>query len=81
MNVSVTEAKNKLTQLLMAVERGERVAIERHGHIIAEIVKSSTKRVPQFGTLQDVVKMNPEQFREATRPMTEEEVDAFVRGR
>ena len=81
MNVSVTEAKNKLTQLLTAVERGERVTIERHGHIIAEIVKSSAKRVPRFGTLEDVVKMTPEQFREATRPMTEEEVDAFVKGR
>ena len=81
MNVSVTEAKNKLTQLLTAVERGERVTIERHGHIIAEIVKPSAKRVPHFGTLQDVLQMTPEQFREATRPMTEQEVDAFVKGR
>jgi antitoxin (DNA-binding transcriptional repressor) of toxin-antitoxin stability system len=81
MNVSVTEAKNKLTQLLTAVERGERVTIERHGHIIAEIVKPSPKRVPNFGTLKSAVKMTPEQFREATRPMTEEEVDAFLKGR
>lgn len=81
MNVSVTEAKNKLTQLLTAVERGERVTIERHGHIIAEIVKPSAKRVPHFGTLQDVLQMTLEQFREATRPMTEQEVDAFVKGR
>ena len=81
MNVSVTEAKNKLTQLLTAVERGERVTIERHGHIIAEIVKPSAKRVPNFGTLRDVLQMTPEQFREATRPMTEEEVDAFLKGR
>ena len=81
MNVSVTEAKNKLTQLLTAVERGERVTIERHGHIIAEIVKPSTKRIPRFGTLKDVIQMTPEQFQEATRPMTEEEVDAFIKGR
>jgi antitoxin (DNA-binding transcriptional repressor) of toxin-antitoxin stability system len=81
MNVSVTEAKNKLTQLLTAVERGERVMIERHGRIIAEIVKPSPKRVPSFGTLKGVVQMTPEQFREATRPMTEEEVDAFLKGR
>ena len=80
-NVGVTEAKNKLTQLLTAVERGERVTIERHGHIIAEIVKPSAKRVPNFGTLKDVVQMTPQQFREATRPMTEEEVDAFLKGR
>jgi antitoxin (DNA-binding transcriptional repressor) of toxin-antitoxin stability system len=81
MNVSVTESKNKLTQLLTAVERGERVTIERHGHIIAEIVKPSTRRVPNFGTLKGVLQMTEEQFREATRPMTEKEVDAFLRGR
>jgi prevent-host-death family protein len=81
MNVSVTEAKNRLTQLLTAVERGERVTIERHGHVIAEIVKPSAKRAPVFGTLKGVVQMTPEQFREATRPMTEEEVDAFLKGR
>jgi antitoxin (DNA-binding transcriptional repressor) of toxin-antitoxin stability system len=54
-NVSVTEAKNKLTQLLTAVEKGERVTIERHGHIIAEIVKPSARRVPSFGTLKGIV--------------------------
>jgi antitoxin (DNA-binding transcriptional repressor) of toxin-antitoxin stability system len=81
MNVSVTEAKNKLTKLLTAVEKGERVTIERHGHIIAEIVKPSGKRVPNFGTLKGVVQMTPEQFREATRPMTVEEVDAFLKER
>jgi antitoxin (DNA-binding transcriptional repressor) of toxin-antitoxin stability system len=76
MNVSVTEAKNKLTQLLTAVEKGERVTIERHGHIIAEIVKPSARRIPIFGTLKGLVQMSPEQFREATRPMTAEEIDA-----
>ena len=81
MTVSVTEAKNKLTQLLMAVEKGERVTIERHGRIIAEIVKPSVKRIPKFGTLRDIVHMTPEQFQEATRPMTNEEADAFLAGR
>jgi antitoxin (DNA-binding transcriptional repressor) of toxin-antitoxin stability system len=81
MTVSVTEAKNKLTQLLTAVERGERVTIQRHGHVVAEIVKPSPKRVPRFGTLKGVVQMTPEQFRETTRPMTDEEADAFIEGR
>lgn len=81
MTVSVTEAKNKLTQLLTAVEKGERMTIERHGHIIAEIVKPSAKKVPKFGTLKGVVHMTPEQFHEATRPMTDDEVDAFLKGR
>lgn len=81
MTVSVTEAKNKLTQLLTAVEKGERVTIERHGHIIAEIVKPDAKRVPKFGTLKGIVHMKPDQFHEATRPMTDEEVDSFLQGR
>lgn len=79
--MSVTEAKNKLTQLLTAVEKGERVTIERRGHIIAEIVKPSARRLPQFGTLKSVVRMGPEQFREATRPMTDKEGDEFLEGR
>ncbi|HYI95641.1 MAG TPA: type II toxin-antitoxin system prevent-host-death family antitoxin [Bryobacteraceae bacterium] len=81
MNVSVTEAKNKLTQLLTAVEKGERVTIERHGHIIAEIVKPSARRIPSFGTLKGIVQMSAKQFREATRPMTAEETNAFLEGR
>ena len=81
MTVSVTEAKTKLTQLLTAVENGESVTIERHGRIIAEIVKPSAKRVPTFGTLKGVVHMTPQEFHEATRPMTEEEVDSFLEGR
>ncbi|HEY6989552.1 MAG TPA: type II toxin-antitoxin system prevent-host-death family antitoxin [Bryobacteraceae bacterium] len=81
MTVSVTEAKNRLTQLLTAVEKGERVTIERHGHIIAEIVKPSVKKVPKFGTLKGVVNMTTEQFQAATRPMTDKEVDAFLKGR
>lgn len=80
MTVSVTEAKNRLTQLLTAVENGERITIERHGHPIAEIVKPSRKKAPRFGTLKGVVQMTPEQFHEATRPMTDKEVDAFLKG-
>jgi antitoxin (DNA-binding transcriptional repressor) of toxin-antitoxin stability system len=80
MTVSVTEAKNRLSQLLTAVEKGECVRIERHGQVIAEIVKPTAKRVPRFWTLKGVVYMTPEQFHEATRPMTEEEVDSFLEG-
>jgi len=80
MTVSVTEAKNRLTQLLTAVEKGERVTIQRHGRIIAEIVKPSAKRAPKFGTLRGVVQMSAEQFQEATRPMTDKEVDEFLKG-
>ncbi|MBS1827329.1 MAG: type II toxin-antitoxin system prevent-host-death family antitoxin [Acidobacteria bacterium] len=81
MNVSVTEAKNKLTQLLAAVEQGERVVIRRHGRVIAELVQPSVRRAPRFGTLKGFVAMTPEQVHEATRPMTEAEAEAFLQGR
>lgn len=81
MNVSVTEAKNKLTQLLAAVEQGERVTIRRHGRVIAELVQPSARRLPTFGTLKGVVQMTPEQFDEAIRPMTAAEAEAFTQGR
>jgi antitoxin (DNA-binding transcriptional repressor) of toxin-antitoxin stability system len=81
MDVSVTEAKNKLTQLLTAVENGERVSIRRHGRVIAELVQPSARRAPRFGTLKGVVQMTPEQVREATRPLTMEEAEAFLQGR
>ena len=81
MNVSVTEAKNKLTQLLAAVERGERVTIRRRGRVIAELVQPSERRAPRFGTLKGFVEMTPKQFQESTRPMTGSEAEAFLQGR
>lgn len=81
MNVSVSEAKNKLSQLLAAVEQGERVTIQRHGRVTAELVQPSLRRAPKFGTLKGLVQMTPEQVNEATRPMTKEEAEAFLQGR
>lgn len=81
MNVSVTEAKNKLTQLLAAVEQGERVSIQRHGRVVAELVRPSSRRTPKFGTLQGLLRMTSEQFHEATRPLKVEESEAMLAGR
>jgi antitoxin (DNA-binding transcriptional repressor) of toxin-antitoxin stability system len=57
---SVTEAKNKLTPLLAAVELGERVSLGRHGRVIAEMVQPTVRRVARFGTLKGVVEMTME---------------------
>lgn len=70
MNVSFTEAKNKLTQLLAAVERGERISIRRHGCVVAQLVQPSFRRAPISGTLKGLVRMTPKQFRQATRPQS-----------
>jgi prevent-host-death family protein len=36
-DVSVTEAKNRLTQLIRAVEAGEQIVITRHGKPVARV--------------------------------------------
>jgi prevent-host-death family protein len=79
--VSVTEAKNKLTQFLAAVEKGERISIRRRGRVIAELVPPSARRAPKFGTLKGLVVMTPEQLDEATRPLTREKAEALLEGR
>jgi prevent-host-death family protein len=81
MNVSGTEARNKLTQLLAAVEQGERVAIRRHGRVIAKLVQPTVRRAPRFGTLKGLVEMTPEQVHAATRPITEAEAETFLQPR
>ncbi|MCU1330091.1 MAG: hypothetical protein JWN34_5461 [Bryobacterales bacterium] len=43
MTVSVTEAKNRLTQLLTAVEKGKRVTVKRHGHMTLEQLGEATR--------------------------------------
>ncbi len=80
MNVSVAEAKKKLTQLIQAVESGERVTICRHGQPTVDLVRTSEKsKTPrQFGRLKGKLKIiNPEAF----EPMTDREVEAFLEGR
>lgn len=79
MKVSVAEARNRLTQLLQQVERGERVTICRHGTPVAELVPSSseTARKPEYGTLKGKVQHDPRMF----DAMTDAEVSAFLEGR
>jgi len=78
MQVSVAEAKNKLTQLIHAVERGERVTICRHGRPVVDLVQAKEERLPpKFGTLKGKVTVDPKFF----EPMTEEEANAFIEGR
>ena len=52
--VSVAEAKNKLTQLIAAVEKGERVTVCRHGKPVVDIVPTQAEeRQPRiFGGLK-----------------------------
>ena len=80
MNVNVADAKNKLAELLKEVEKGKRITICRRGKPVADLVRSSKakQKKPQFGILkgQGVV-IDPDWW----KPMSDEEVDAFLEGR
>jgi prevent-host-death family protein len=59
MNVSVAEAKNKLTQLIQQAEKGERITICRHGKPVVDLVPTnSSAPIPRkFGTLKGKIKI------------------------
>ena len=77
MKVSVAEAKNKLTQLIAAVEKGERVTICRHGHPVVDIVqtKDGTQIAPQFGMMEGRIKILDPDW---DKPQND--VEAWLRG-
>lgn len=80
MQVSVAEAKNKLPELIKAVEAGERVTVCRRGKPVIDLVrtKSGKTRTPRFGTLRGRIKIiDPDWW----KPMSDEEVEAFLEGR
>ncbi|MDQ2711664.1 MAG: type II toxin-antitoxin system prevent-host-death family antitoxin [Acidobacteriota bacterium] len=80
MDVSVTEAKKNLTQLIQAVELGERVTICRRGQPVVDLVRTTGKpKTPrQFGMLKGEIRtLDPKAF----EPMSDEEVGAFLDGR
>lgn len=80
MRVSVAEAKNKLPELLKAIENGESVTICRHGTPVADLVRTtaSSRRKRQFGTLKDRIQINDPNW---WKPMSDEEVDLLFGGR
>ena len=80
MKVSVAEAKNTLPKLIKAVEDGESVTICRHGTPVVDIVRTTKthSEKPKFGTLKGrVTILDPDWW----KPMTGDEVDAFLDGR
>jgi prevent-host-death family protein len=74
MKVSVAEEKNKLTQLIQSVEKGERVTICRHGQPVVDIAPTShaAQEPRKFGLLKDVV-LDPEWSR------SQNDVDAWLK--
>jgi prevent-host-death family protein len=79
MKVSVADAKNKLPELIKAVENGEHVTICRRGVPVVDIVrtKQPTREKRTLGTLKGKIRIvDPDWW----KPMTDEEVEGFLAG-
>lgn len=60
MDVSVAEAKNRLTRLIRAVERGEEVVITRNGKPVAQLAPPPAKRRNvRLGEMKDRIRFLP----------------------
>jgi len=80
MQFSVADAKNKLPELIKAVEDGQSVTICRRGVPVVDLVPTAKpNRKPRtLGTLKGKIQiLDPNWW----RPMTDEEVEDFVSGR
>jgi prevent-host-death family protein len=77
MRVSLAETKNKLTQLIQQVEKGERVTICRHGTPVVDLVATAhpERRPRKFGTLRNRIRILDSDW---SRP--QDDVDAWFRG-
>ena len=72
MQVSTAEAKNRLPELIRAMEGGEQVVITRHGKPVAEIMppRVQEERKVILGGMRDRIKLLPGW----DDPITEEEL-------
>ena len=60
MDVSIAEAKNRLPELIRAVEDGENVVITRHGKPVAQITPPPPeRRKVRFGGMKDRIRLMP----------------------
>jgi len=80
MQVSVADAKNKLPELIRAVEDGEPVTVCRRGVPVVDIVrtKKPTRKKRALGTLKGKIQVLDQNW---WKPMTDEEVEDLLAGR
>jgi len=60
MDVSIVEAKNRLPQLIRAVEEGEHIVITRNGKPVAQIAPAPPeRRKVRFGSMRNRIRLHP----------------------
>jgi prevent-host-death family protein len=61
MDVSIAAAKNRLPELIRAVEDGEKVVITRHGKPVAQITPAPPeRRHVRLGGMKDRIRLGPD---------------------
>ena len=76
MQISVADAKNKLPELIKAVEDGQPVTICRRGVPVVDIVRTrkTGRKTPKFGTLKGKIQIfDPDWW----KPMSDKEIEAL----
>jgi prevent-host-death family protein len=60
MDFSIAEAKNKLPELIRAVEEGKKIVITRHGKPVAQLTAApAERRKVRLGTMKDRIQLLP----------------------
>jgi antitoxin (DNA-binding transcriptional repressor) of toxin-antitoxin stability system len=79
MEFSVADAKNKLPELIRAVEEGESITICRRGIPVVDLVRTQrpSRKKPQFGTLKGRIQINDADW---WKPMSDKEVEDLFGG-
>jgi prevent-host-death family protein len=77
MQVSVHEAKTKLSHLLNLVQDGEEVIIHRHGKPVARLTPVHQAARSPFGAMRGEFQMQEGW----ERPLTDQEADDFLAGK
>jgi prevent-host-death family protein len=80
MQVNVADAKNKLPELIKAVEDGETVTICRRGIPVVDLVRTQkpTRKKRTLGTLRGKIQILDQDW---WKPMSDEAVEDFLAGR
>lgn len=76
MQISVADAKNKLPELIKAVEDGQPVTICRRGVPVVDIVRTrkTGRKIPKFGTLKGKIQIfDPDWW----KPMSDKEIEGL----
>jgi prevent-host-death family protein len=60
MTVSIAEAKDRLPELIRAVESGEKIVITRHGRPVAQLAPAPiARRRVRLGAMKDRIRLRP----------------------